>query len=217
MTEVTSFKTQVAKALLEINAIGFVPDKPITFKSGIVSPVYVDNRKLPFHPQQWQLIFEGFQSLVQTENINFEILSGVETAGIPHSAVLAYLLKKPSVFVRKAAKDHGTKKMVEGGDVKGKNVLLLEDHVTTGGSSLKAVTSLREAGAVVTDCISITKYEFPEVEANFAAADVKLHTLTNFDEIFEQAVAMKKLDQSKVSLIQDWLQDPHGWAAKQGL
>jgi orotate phosphoribosyltransferase len=213
---VSKSANKVAQALLEINAVGFSVSKPIKYKSGIWSPVYVDNRKLPFYPKRWTVIFEAFETLIEDQVVSFDILSGVETAGIPHSAALGFVLKRPSVFVRKAAKDHGTKKMVEGGDVEGKRVLLIEDHVTTGMSSLAAVQSLRDAGAIVTDCLSITCSEFPEVEKAFRDAKVFLHTLTSFQNIFEQAIEVKKILPSEVKVVKEWIQDPHNWGRKHG-
>ena len=103
----------VAKALVEIGAVGFVPNNPITFKSGILSPIYIDNRKFPFYPSQWKVVLDGFASKIEEKNIRCEVLAGIETAGIPHSAALGSKMMVPSIFVRKAAKDHGTKKMVD--------------------------------------------------------------------------------------------------------
>ena len=131
----------IAKALLNINAVGFSPQAPITFKSGIISPVYVDNRQLIFHPTEWHVIIEGFQSLIQAQALAFDVIAGVAVGGVPHSSALAYQLNKPSVFIRKEAKEHGKGKRVEGGDVQDKRVLLIEDLVTTGGSSLSGVRS----------------------------------------------------------------------------
>ncbi len=204
-------KQSVAQALLEINAVGFSLEKPITFKSGIISPVYVDNRKLPFYPENWDTVLEGLAYLIRKDKIDFDVVAGIETAGIPHSAALGFILKKPSVFVRKQAKDHGTKKMVEGGSVKGKKVLLIEDHVTTGGSSLAGVASLRAEGAIVTDCLCITNYEFQEVFTAFEKANVKLHMATTFKVILEEAVKAQKITQSQIATIQDWMKDPYSW------
>src|SRR5262245_34734167 len=126
---------QVAHALIGIGAVSFSPIRPVLFKSGLVSPIYIDNRRVPFHPDVWRLVIGGFERLMRSDGINPDAIAGVETAGIPHGAALAYRLGKPSVFVRKQAKDHGQKRLVEGGDVNSKNVLLVEDHITTGGSS----------------------------------------------------------------------------------
>lgn len=210
------YELKVAQQLLDINAVGFKPTEPLTFKSGLVSPVYVDNRKLPFYPAAWLTVIEGFSELINQKKLDFEVIAGIETAGIPHSAALGFSLKKPSIFVRKKVKDHGTKSRIEGGDVAGKQVLLIEDHVTTGGSSLAGVEALREVGATVTDCLSITSYEFPEATTAFAAAGVKLWTLTTFATILDQALELKRFSLDQKAVIADWLADPQGWAGRHG-
>src|SRR3989344_7676130 len=111
-----STEQKVAQELIKIGAVKFVPDNPITFKSGIKAPIYVDNREFPFYPSSWKVVIEGFQEIIQKDNIQFDTLAGVAVAGIPHSAALGFSLNKPSIFVRKEAKDHGTKSLVEGGN-----------------------------------------------------------------------------------------------------
>ncbi len=206
----------VAESLLKIGAVGFKPNEPITFKSGILSPVYVDNRRLPYHPIEWTQVISAFQNLIKEKKIPFDVIAGIETAGIPHSAGLGFAMKRPSLFVRKAVKDHGTKKRVDGGEVKGKRVLLLEDHITTGGSSLSGVEALRHEGAIVTHCLAITSYEFKEAVENFEKAGVILETLTSFTDILKEAEKSKKLSTVNRIVIEDWLKDPHGWAERQG-
>lgn len=201
----------VARALIEIGAVGFTPDKPITFKSGILSPVYVDNRILPFHPPQWHQVIDGFRMLIERERLAFDAIAGVAVGGVPHSAALAYTLDAPSVFVRKEAKGHGKGKQVEGGDVNGRTVLLIEDLVTTGGSSLDGVGALRSEGAVVTDVLAIVSYGFPEAVAAFESADVRLHTLVDFETILQSALSMGRLTPADADLIRAWMRDPHGW------
>lgn len=208
---------QVAEALIEIGAVGFALKKPITFKSGIVSPVYVDNRKFPFHPKQWQVVIDGFKQVISDEEIAFTVLAGIATAGIPHSAALAYSLGVPSVFVRKESKDHGTKKMIEGGEVAGENVLLLEDLVTTGGSSLAGVAALRAERAVVSDCLVIISYGFQEAVDLFAAANVQLHPLTTFEVVFDVAREKNLLTVQEKAVVSDWLTDPWGWAGRHSI
>lgn len=202
---------RIAQALLDIQAVGFQPNAPIRFKSGLLSPVYVDNRTFPFHPEEWKAVIIGFQALIKEKDIAFDVVAGIETAGIPHSATLGYVLQKPSVFIRKAVKDHGSKKMIEGGQVAAKKVLLIEDHVTTGGSSLHGVLELRNAGANVTDCLAITSYEFPESTAQFQEYQVKLHTLTRFSVILHEAVHRKLLSNQEVKIVESWLEDPKAW------
>jgi orotate phosphoribosyltransferase len=204
---------KVAESLLEIEAVGF-PDQPITFKSGIQSPVYVDNRRFPYFPSAWKTVIEGFAYLTQREQLDFECIAGIETAGIPHSATLGFYLQKPSLFVRKQVKDHGTKKRVEGGEVAGKKVLLIEDHITTGGSSLSGVEALRAEGATVTDCLAITSYEFADAAAAFSQAGVRLHTLTTFNHILDEASNQKILQKNKIESVKKWLQDPHHWSGQ---
>lgn len=206
-----TLETRIARALLEINAVGFTPDRPITFKSGIVSPVYVDNRSLPYYPSQWRNVIEGFQSLVHRLQLHFDVIAGVAVGGVPHSAALAYALERPSVFVRKEAKEHGKQKRIEGGSVQGRRVLLIEDLVTTGGSSLDGVAALREEGAIVEHTLAIVSYGFPEALTAFEAAGVQLHTLTHFQAILEQAQQSGKLNFPQSAVILDWLKDPHNW------
>src|SRR3989344_4286700 len=174
---------KIAQALIKINAVSFLPNNPIIFKSGIKSPVYIDNRKFPFHPEEWKSVIKGFANVIRKNNIDFDVIAGVETAGIPHSAGLGFFLKMPSVFVRKQTKDHGTKKMVEGGEVSGKKVLLIEDIVSAGHSSLAAVATLRSEGAIVNDCLVILSYGFYEAKEGFERTNVRLHALTSFSVI----------------------------------
>lgn len=200
---------QVAHALLHIKAVGFSFTEPITFKSGILSPVYVDNRRLPFFPESWEVVLQGLANLASEKK--FDVLAGIETAGIPHSAALGYMLKKPSVFIRKKIKDHGTKSRVEGGAVSGKQVLLLEDLVTTGGSCLAGVEALRESGASVRDCIAIVEYGFPESRKAFHDANATLSSLTDFPTILTAAKQEKVITASQAKIVESWLADPHGW------
>lgn len=201
----------VAKALIEIGGVGFVPDNPITFKSGILSPMYIDNRKFPSYPSQWKVVLDGFISLIKEQQIEFDIFAGIETAGIPHSSSLGALTMKPSVFVRKAAKDHGTKKMVEGGEVRDKNILLVEDLVTTGGSSLHGVNELRNAGAKVDDCIVIVGYDLLEARQAFDNAKVRLHQLTNVNVILEVAEEMGMISEKNRKIVKAWYANPREW------
>lgn len=211
MSSLNTVQEQVARALLEIKAVVFAPHAPITFKSGILSPVYVDNRRLPFWPAQWQIVIEGLQQLIVAQHITFDVIAGVAAGGIPHSAALAYTLKQPSVFVRKEAKEHGIRSQIEGGDVSNKFVLLVEDMVTTGGSSLAGVEALRAAGAHVIDCLCITSYGFAEAAEAFYDAGVRLFPLAPFKVIVSEASKMGLFDQGAQALIEAWMRDPHHW------
>ena len=195
----------IAQALLSIDAVKFTPDDPKTFKSGIIAPVYIDNRAIPYHPVVWQQVIAGFAEKAAT--LTYDVIAGIAVAGVPHSAALAYHLHQPSVFVRKEAKGHGLKNRIEGGTVEGKRVLLIEDLVTTGGSSLDGVNALREAGATVADALAIVSYGFPQAADAFNEAGVTLHTLTDFDAIISEST----LRTEDAETIQTWRSDPYGW------
>ena len=205
------YAQQIAQALLHIGAVGFCVEDPITFTSGIKAPVYVDNRRFPFWPAEWHLVIDAFVQKIKDENLTFDIIAGIETAGIPHSSALAYVLQKPSVFVRKKPKEHGTKSKIEGGNVQGKKVLLIEDLVTTGGSSLAGVEALRAEGAQVTDCLVIVTYEFSESQAAFNDAQVQLRALTSFPVILQEAKQAGKITPAEKQTIEQWLSNPHEW------
>lgn len=205
---------KVAQELIKIGAVKFVPQNPVTFKSGIIAPIYVDNREFPFHPASWKTVIEGFKDIIKKNNIVFDVVAGVAVAGIPHSAALGFSLDKPSIFVRKEAKDHGTKSLVEGGDIKNKKVLLIEDLVSTGNSSLNAIKEIRKAGGAVSDCLVIVSYDFPESKDNFKNANIKLFTLTSVPIILEEALKLGTLKKQEVDIIKEWFVDPHGWGKK---
>jgi len=207
---------KIAHVLLDIQAVGFSPDAPVTFKSGIKSPVYIDNRRLPYWPEQWQTVISAFQFIIGISGIPFDVIAGIEAAGIPHSAALGYSMRRPSIFVRKQAKAHGTQSRIEGGSVEGKRVLLIEDLVTTGGSSLSGVAALRAEGARVEDCLAIVSYGFTEAIDAFTESDVRLQTLTNFSTVVRVAAERQAFDPDQHSTIQDWLNDPHGWGDRHG-
>ena len=204
-------KQSIAKALLEIGAVGFSPESPITFTSGIRSPVYVDNRLLVFHPVEWHLIIAGFKDYIDANRLDFDVIAGVAVGGVPHSSALAYRLKKPSVFIRSQAKEHGKRKLIEGGNVAGQRILLVEDHVTTGGSSLDAVDELRNAGAKVTEVLAIISYRFPDAENAFRDAKLDLHTLTDFSTLLDLARKRDELTDEHVEVIHQWFADPRAW------
>lgn len=211
-----NFKIEIANILLQIGAVNFAPHAPKTFKSGIVSPVYVDNRIIPAHPHALHVVIDGFRTVLDDHALDFDLIAGIAAGGIPYSASLGYALHKPSVFVRQEAKGHGLQNRVEGGNVDGKRALLVEDLVTTGGSSLSGVTALRESHAIVEDCLAIISYGFVESQHAFDEAGVRLYTLTAFPAILEQAETQGRYTQSELTTIADWFNDPHGWAERHG-
>jgi len=205
---------QVARALVEASALIYQPGSTVTFRSGLRSPMYVDGRRLIFHPGPWHVVIEALRSTLEAGPVEADIVAGVETAGIPHSSALAFASRLPSVFVRKEAKEHGLGRRVEGGDVAGRRVALVEDLVTTGGSSLDAVRALRDAGAKVTDCLAITTYGFDGVSSAFDGAGVRLTVLTTVATIVDEATASGTLDRVAADDIRGWLADPARWSGR---
>ena len=202
----------VARALLEIGAVGFSLAQPIRFKSGLLAPMYIDNRRLPNFPAQWVQVIEAFAACLKDGDLVCDVIAGVAVGGVPHSAALGYQMRIPSVFIRKETKEHGLGKRVEGGSVEGKLVVLVEDMVTTGGSSLAAVDALREEGARVTDLLAIISYDFPEAQTAMTGAGITLHTLTSVPAVLNEARAQGILTGSDFDRVQAWHRDPYGWS-----
>jgi orotate phosphoribosyltransferase len=202
---------EVARALQVAGTVTLSLDEPVTFRSGLRSPVYVDNRRLIFHPDAWHVVVSALVARVAALAERAEVVAGVESAGIPHSSALAFAARLPSVFVRKSAKEHGLGRLVEGGDVAGRRVVLVEDMVSTGASSLSAIAALRGAGAVVSDCLAIIGYGFPGTAEAFAAARVRLGVLTTFELLVEEASAAGAVDARALATVNAWLADPGGW------
>ncbi len=174
-------REQIAKKLLEIKAVSLVgTDNLFTWASGIKSPIYCDNRLTMSHPEVRKLIANGFAQRIKDEYSDVDIVAGTATAGIPHAAWVADILDKPMVYVRSTAKGHGKGNQIEGKLAKGQKVFLVEDLFSTGGSSLKAVEALLEAGADVVACASIFTYNFPEVAKKFEDAGIKQFSLTDY-------------------------------------
>lgn len=206
----TDIALQTAHALLDIRAVVYAPDAPVTFKSGIVSPIYVDNRRLPYYSVAWHQVIDAFAQTIADHSLEFDVIAGIETGGIPHSAALAYTLGRPSVFVRKQPKEHGMKRRVEGGEVAGQRVLLIEDLITTGGSSLSGVDALRDEGAAVVACLAIFSYGFPQADAAFAQRGVPLLTLTTLAAVLDAARQTAYLTPEAVAAVRDWQRNIKG-------
>lgn len=199
-----------AAALIDAGIVGFAFDSPRTFKSGLIAPVYLDNRKLIFHPQAWHVVIDCLAEMLGELYPERDIVvAGVETAGIPHSSALAFAMRLPTVFVRKEAKGHGLQRRIEGGSVAGRRVVLLEDQITTGESSLSAIAALRAEGADVEACLALTSYGFPAAQARFEQAGVALHVLAPFPVLFERVRGT--LTTEEQASVERWLSDPVRW------
>ena len=178
----------LAERLLSYGAVTFYKDAPLRLKSGLVTPIYVDNRKLTAWPDAWHDVIETMASRIDQLKLDFDVVAGVEGAGVSHSAALAYRLYKPSIFVRESAKTYGNKSRVEGGDVQGKRVLIIEDHISTGLSLLSAVEALKAEGACVTDCLAVTSFGMEETKNLFEKQNVVCHEMLPFSKVLDKSL-----------------------------
>lgn len=203
----------VAEKLLQIKAIKLSPQTPFTWASGLRSPIYCDNRVALSHPEIRSFIVDGLVR-VSKNFAGVQAIAGVASAGIPHGALLADRLALPFAYVREKAKAHGRQNQIEGALPEGCSVLVVEDLISTGGSSLKAVEALREAGFQVAGVIAIFSYGFPSSAESFNAAGCILHTLSNYDALIESAVETNYLRPEALETLRQWRQNPTAWSEK---
>lgn len=206
-----SVAAEVANQLLEIQAIRLQPDKPFTWASGWKSPIYCDNRLSLSYPKVRSLIKENLTKSIQHYFPEVEAIAGVATAGIPQGALLANDLDIPFVYVRSKPKGHGMENMIEGKVVTGQKVVVVEDLVSTGGSSLKAVEDLRKAGFEVLGMVAIFSYGFALADENFKNANVKLIVLSHYEAMLPKAVERNYIDQTMLESLSEWRNDPENW------
>ena len=179
--------TEVAKALLEIKAVFLSPSEPFTWASGIKSPIYCDNRLTLAYPSTRGLIENSIASTIKENFGDCEGVMGTSTAGIPHAAIVSEILDLPMGYVRGGAKSHGRQNQIEGFQVKGKKVVVVEDLISTGGSCLEVVEALRDAGAVVLGIVSIFTYEMAKGITRLQEANITNISLSNFTTLTEVA------------------------------
>lgn len=207
----STLKKDFASKLLEVKAIKLQPNDPFTWASGWKSPFYCDNRKTLSFP--WLRSYVKLE-LVHTILEHFpeaEAVAGVATGAIAQGALVADELNFPYVYVRSKAKDHGMQNLIEGELPAGAKVVVVEDLISTGGSSLKAVAALREAGYQVVGMVASYTYGFPVATQAFAEADVRLETLTDYDHVVEQALETGYIKNEDVELLHEWRKDPANW------
>lgn len=202
----------VANRLLAVKAVKLQPSKPFTWASGWKSPIYCDNRKALSFPQVRSLVKVEIARMIQEKYPDVEVIAGVATGAIAQGALVADLLGLPFVYVRSSKKDHGMENLVEGYLEEGKKVVVVEDLISTGGSSLKAVAALREEKkANVMGMIAIFTYGFPVAEQAFAEAGVELTTLSNYEALIQHASEIGYVNASEVATLKEWRKDPSVW------
>jgi orotate phosphoribosyltransferase len=202
---------RVAESLLQIKAVKLSPNKPFTWASGWKSPIYCDNRKTLSFPAVRTYIRQQFVHIINHEFGRPDMIAGVATGGIAHGVLVAHDLGLPFIYVRSSAKDHGMKNQVEGDLTVGRSVVVVEDLVSTGQSSLNAVQALREAGCEVKGMVSIFTYGFDEARKAFEQARVKLVSLTDYPILLDQALHSNYITEKDLLSLNEWRRDPANW------
>lgn len=199
----------IAKALLETEAVRLNVKKPFVFVSGIKSPIYCDNRRMIGFPKERETVVNGFVEILK--NKKFDIVAGTATAGIPWASFIAQKLNIPMAYIRGEKKGYGAGRQIEGAEFNGKKVIIIEDLISTGGSSLKAVKATKEAGAIDVEVVAIFSYEFKKADNNFAKDSVKWETLSNFSSLIEVAKERNYLEEKEADIALEWNKNPEIW------
>jgi len=205
---------KLATYLLQSKAIIIDPANPFTWASGWTSPIYCDNRKTLSYPVIREFIRDSFIREIQASFKQADIIAGVATGAIAHAALVAGKMELPLIYVRSSQKSHGMANLIEGDVSVGQSVVVIEDLVSTGGSSLNAVSALREAGMKVLGMASIFTYGFPQAVENFKQADIELVSLGNYHDLIEQAVHTGYIQPEFLETLDGWRKDPARWTSK---
>ncbi len=211
MIKTNEIAKKVAYQLLQINAIKLSPTSPFTWASGIKSPIYCDNRKILSFPAARDLIRDAFLQTINIQYPSVDVIAGVATGAIAHGVLVAQVLNKPFVYVRSDAKKHGLENLVEGHLEKGQSVIVIEDLISTGGSSLKAVDALRNAGAKVEGLLAIFSYGFSKAEDSFNQAGCAFGSLSNYSVLIDLALETGYIKPTDLELLRKWRENPDQW------
>jgi len=203
---------QVAENLLQIKAIELKPANPFTWASGLKSPIYCDNRKTLSYPKIRTYIRQQFVAAIQAKYGTPDLIAGVATGGIAVGALIAQEMGLPFVYVRSEAKKHGLGNQVEGVIEPNQKVVVIEDLVSTGKSSLNAVAALRETGAEIMGMLAIFTYDFDSAKQAFEEANVELETLTNYHLLLEQALKQEYITEEYLETLKQWRESPAAWS-----
>ena len=201
----------LAEKLLSISAIKLQPDNPFIWASGWNSPIYTDNRKTLSYPDVRSFIKVELARVIVENFGNANAIAGVATGAIAQGALVADTLALPYVYVRSSPKDHGLENLIEGNLKPGQKVVVIEDLISTGGSSLKAVEAIRNAGCDVVGMVAIFSYDFPIAAERFKKAGVKVIALSNYNAMLEAALAIDYIKESDIETLKEWRKDPENW------
>ena len=202
---------QVAKSLLQINAIILQPNNPLKWAAGWNSPIYCDNRKTLSYPEIRTFIKQGLAATVKNHYKGANVIAGVATAGIPHGALVAEELGLPFIYVRSKAKDHGKQNQIEGCFEEGQSVILVEDLISSGKSSLDSAQVLKDAGMNVKGMVSIFTYGFDAAAENFKKAECEYVSLCDYSTLLPIAKEQQYVEESDLSVLNEWRDNPAIW------
>lgn len=208
MVNTNSMANQIADRLLDIKAVALRPREPFTWTSGIKSPIYCDNRLTMSYPEIRDLIAESFAAVIREAYPEAEVIAGTATAGIPHAAFVSQKLGLPMAYIRDKAKGHGKENQIEGLIKSGQKVIVIEDLISTGGSSIKAAEAVRAVGAEPLVVLAIFSYQLDKAVHAFAEAGVPLQTLSNYSALIDVAVERGVIKAEDLDLLKSWRQDP---------
>jgi len=206
-----NIEKNIAQTLLQIKAIKLSPANYFTWASGWYSPIYCDNRKILSFPEARKLVYKSFSEVIAEKYPDAEVIAGVATGAIAHGVLVAEEMGKPFIYVRSAPKAHGLSNQVEGEFKAGSKVVVIEDLISTGGSSLSAVEALRAAGCEVLGMVAIFSYGFPIAQENFEKAGVKLDILSNYNTMIALAIEQGYVEQDQLETLSKWRENPSQW------
>jgi orotate phosphoribosyltransferase len=211
MTKIDVSAYKIAEYLLQIKAIKLQPEQAFTWASGWRSPIYCDNRKILSYPAIRTFVRQQFTETITNEFGKPDVIAGVATGGIAHGVLVAQEMGLPFVYVRSEAKKHGLTNMIEGVLEKGQKVVVVEDLISTGGSSLKAVEAIREAGCEVKGLVAVFSYDFDVAKSNFKAAKCAFATLCDYHILIDQALKGNYINEKDLSPLRKWRDTPETW------
>ncbi len=207
----TKFSRELAKSLLEINAVILRPNDPFTWSSGWNSPIYCDNRLTLRHPELRKKISKAFTNIINEKFSDVEVITGTATAGIPHAAWVAQSLDRPLAYVRAKAKAYGLGNQIEGGVDKGQSTVVIEDLISTGGSAISVIEALLFIGADVRAVISIFSYGFDEANNKFKKKQIPVYTLTDYATLVDVALEEGYIKSADMDMLNSWREKPAEW------
>jgi orotate phosphoribosyltransferase len=211
----TDTANRIASLLLDIKAVKLNVKAPFTWASGWKSPIYCDNRKILSYPEARKFVSRSFAAYIREHYPDTEVIAGVATGAIAHGILVAEELNLPFVYVRARAKEHGLENLIEGELPENSKTVVIEDLISTGGSSIAAIDALRKAGAQVLGLLAIFSYEFDVAIRNFDVVKCDFHSLGNYSILLKEAVDANYIEEKDLTLLKQWRETPDKWSIKE--